>query len=61
MRAAEHIAFQSENTVSERFDELAKEVIQGKWGNGTERKNRLTQAGYNYSEVQARVDALLTK
>lgn len=42
-------------------DELAREVIQGKWGNGTERKNRLTQAGYNYSEVQARVDALLTK
>ena len=27
MRAAEHIAFQSENTVSERFDELAKEAI----------------------------------
>lgn len=42
-------------------DELAKEVIQGKWGNGTERKNRLTQAGYSYSEVQARVDVLLTK
>lgn len=42
-------------------DEIAREVIQGKWGNGTERKNRLTQAGYNYSEVQARVDVLLTK
>lgn len=42
-------------------DEIAREVIQGKWGNGTDRKNRLTQAGYNYSEVQARVDALLTK
>lgn len=40
-------------------DELAKEVIQGKWGNGAERKSRLTQAGYNYSEVQARVNALL--
>lgn len=42
-------------------DELAREVIQGKWGNGTDRKNRLTQAGYDYSEVQARVDVLLTK
>lgn len=41
-------------------DELAKEVIQGKWGNGSDRKNRLTTAGYNYGEVQARVDALLS-
>ena len=41
-------------------DEVAREVIQGKWGNGAERKRRLAQAGYNYSEVQARVNALLT-
>ena len=42
------------------IDEVAKEVIAGKWGNGAERKSRLAQAGYNYSEVQARVNALLT-
>lgn len=41
------------------IDEIAKEVIRGKWGNGAERKSRLMQAGYNYSEVQARVNALL--
>ena len=29
------------------IDEIAKEVIQGKWGNGADRKNRLTSAGYN--------------
>ena len=38
--------------------EVAKEVIAGKWGNGAERKKRLTEAGYNYSEVQAKVNEL---
>lgn len=41
-------------------DEIAKEVIAGKWGNGGTRKNLLTAAGYNYSEVQNRVDELLS-
>lgn len=40
-------------------DELAKEVIRGEWGNGDERYNRLTNAGYNYNEVQAKVNELL--
>jgi N-acetylmuramoyl-L-alanine amidase CwlA len=38
---------------------IAKEVIQGKWGNGAERKKRLTDAGYNYNEVQKKVNQLL--
>lgn len=41
------------------IEEIAKEVIAGKWGNGEERKKRLTDAGYNYNEVQARVNQLL--
>jgi len=40
-------------------EELAKEVIDGKWGNGDDRKNRLTAAGYDYSAVQAKVNELL--
>ena len=40
-------------------EEIAKEVIQGKWGNGQERYDRLTQAGYNYNEIQNIVNALL--
>jgi len=43
-------------------EELATEVIQGKWGNGKERKDRLTAAGYDYYEVQAIVnERLLSK
>ena len=40
-------------------DEVAREVIQGKWGNGAERKNRLTKAGYDYNAVQKRVNELM--
>lgn len=39
-------------------EEIAKEVLQGKWGNGSERKKRLEAAGYNYSQVQKRVNEL---
>ena len=42
-------------------DELAKEVIKGLWGNGYERKKRLTAAGHDYSTVQRRVNELLKK
>ncbi len=40
-------------------DELAREVIAGKWGNGATRKQKLTDAGYDYSAVQKRVNELL--
>lgn len=40
-------------------DEIAREVIQGLWGNGQDRKNRLAKAGYDYSAVQKRVAELL--
>ena len=40
-------------------DEIAREVIAGKWGNGAARKQKLTAAGYDYSAVQKRVNELL--
>lgn len=40
-------------------DEVAQEVIEGKWGNGDEREERLTAAGYDYDEVQNRVNEIL--
>lgn len=39
--------------------DVAKEVKNGKWGNGAERKQRLEAAGYNYAEVQAAVNTLM--
>jgi N-acetyl-anhydromuramyl-L-alanine amidase AmpD len=41
--------------------EIAQEVIQGKWGNGTDRKNKLTSAGYDYAAVQSVVNRLLSE
>lgn len=40
-------------------DEIANEVIAGNWGNGADRRNRLTAAGYDYDAVQAAVNAKL--
>ena len=39
-------------------DELAREVLQGKWGNGAERKKRLEAAGDDYAAVQKKVNQL---
>ena len=40
-------------------EEIAKEVIDGLWGNGEERYKKLTEAGYNYDNVQAIVNEML--
>ena len=44
---------------SKSIDVIAREVIRGDWGNGQDRKNRLTAAGYNYYAVQKKVNELL--
>ena len=40
-------------------EEIAKEVIRGKWGNGSERKERLTASGYDFDTIQKIVDNML--
>lgn len=40
-------------------EELADEVIAGKWGNGEDRKARLTAAGYDYDAIQRKVNEKL--
>ena len=45
--------------VKKSVDEIAREVIQGKWGNGADRKNRLANAGYDYNAVQKYVNELM--
>ena len=50
---------QPSNDISKKtIDELAKEVIEGKYGNGAERKKAL---GDRYDEVQKRVNELMQK
>ena len=42
-------------------EKIAYEVLDGKWGNGDDRKARLAAAGYDYSAVQAKVNEILKK
>ena len=41
------------------IDEIAREVINGRWDNGEKRKQALFAAGYDYDAVQARVNQIL--
>lgn len=50
---------QSGQQTTKSITEIAQEVISGKWGNGNDRKTRLTNAAYNYNEVQSKVNELL--
>ena len=38
---------------------VALEVLSGKWGNGIERRNKLTAAGYSFDDVQTIVNSLV--
>lgn len=40
-------------------DEIAREVLDGKWGNGEDRYRAITAAGYNYYAVQAKVNEMI--
>ena len=63
-RKAEKEMFDSEKSEQpaekkKSYDEIANEVIQGLWGNGQERKDRLKSAGYQYQRVQNKVNEIL--
>lgn len=47
-------------TTKKSNEEIAKEVIAGKWGNGDERKKKLQAAGYDYDAVQKIVTQLMS-
>ena len=49
------------NATRKTTDQLVGEVIAGQWGNGADRKKRLTDAGYDYNAVQNAVNAKLAK
>lgn len=50
----------NKNETGSNIDVVARDVIAGKYGNGTARKTALEKAGYNYKEVQTRVNELMS-
>jgi len=44
---------------NKNLDDIARAVIRGDYGNGSERKRKLAEAGYNYDEVQGRVNEII--
>lgn len=59
-RNAEQQLFNTACVSSTKSNEvIAKEVIAGKWGTGTERKTKLTAAGYDYAAIQKLVNKIL--
>ena len=54
--------FMDEETIApivKSVDEVANEVLSGLWGNGTARKDALTVAGYDYEEIQKKVNEIV--
>lgn len=45
--------------VKKTNEEIAEEVINGLWGNGQDRKKKLTEYGYDYNSIQKIVDELM--
>lgn len=60
---ARHLRYKGQNTEvtpDASVDTVAREVIAGKWGNGGSRKKLLTEAGYDYTAVQTKVNDILS-
>lgn len=49
----------SNSSSKKTISQIAKEVINGEWGNGDARKKKLEAAGYDYDDVQAEVNKQL--
>lgn len=56
-----HFTRPEEIPAEKTIQEMAQEVIEGKWGNGEERKKLLTEAGYDYAAIQTVVNKILPK
>ena len=49
------------NKIKKSITEVAREVLDGKWGNGDERRDRLKNAGYDYKIIQDEVNKILNE
>lgn len=57
-----HLRFNGKDDETETListETIAREVIAGRWGNGSSRTKKLTEAGYNAKEVQLMVNKIL--
>lgn len=52
-------ASSSSGSNTKSVTDIAREVIAGKWGNGSDREAKLTAAGYDYNAVQKEVNRLM--
>lgn len=51
----------AKGTTTKDINKIVNDVINGKYGNGEERKKKLTKLGYNYKEIQTLVNKKLGK
>ena len=59
-RKAEQNLFNTPTVVIPKTEiDIALEVIDGKWGNGNERKTKINEAGFDYSKVQPLVNIII--
>lgn len=58
-RRKEQLLFNIPMPCEKSNEAIAKEVVAGKWGNGTARRIKLQAAGYDYATIQAIVNKLL--
>jgi hypothetical protein len=56
-----YIDYSKQMPAKKSVTQIAKEVLDGKWGNGEARKTALIKAGYDYKKVQAKVNELAAK
>lgn len=61
MVAAMMVASKYDRNEEKTVHDVALEVLAGLWGNGEDRKQRLTAAGYDPAEVQVAVNELLER
>lgn len=52
---------EQETSVKSSDEVIAKQVIAGQWGNGSDRKKNLEKAGYNYATIQKLVNSMVRK
>ena len=51
--------YDKDTTQKKSNEEIAQEVIAGKWGTGIDRRKRLNEAGYDYFTIQSLVNKML--